>query len=1121
LRTFANTIVDALIALLVVTSLLAASPGVADGPEDDEGTRSPAPFGGVDDLLYGTFFGGGSIEPSCLVDVDADGNIYLAGTTMSQDFPTTTGAYDETPNGHTDIFAMKLSPDGSTLLFSTLIGGSVTDVCQGLDVDDDGNMFITGYTISDDFPTTTGAFSTSRPGGSTDLFLLRLDPSGGSLGYSTYLGGDVYEKVFGIHVDGMGNAYLTGETESLQFPTTVGAYDTTRDGQQDCFVTKMDPTGSELVYSTYIGGDGRDRGIAIESDASGRAYVAGLTDSSHRFPLTENAYDLKRSGASDGFVLRLGSDGSAIEMSTLLGGSEDDVVHDLTVDDAGAVLVIGNTDSPDFPTTAGAYYPDLDEFYGGSGPFGFATKVAFNGSALEYSTYIQNIYAQGEVRPTRVAEDGAGNAYIAGYTAYGTLPTTPEAIARAPSNGDEVFLMGLHATGSRITYSTYLNGEGDDECHGLVMAPDGTVVLSGTTYSTDFPTTSDAICQTLSGSSDIFAVRLDPTDTDAMVPVGIKNLETEATSSRIQVSWDPLPRDHENPVIGYRSYKGPPGGGEYYKFFHAGSEEFMDWDVEIGVTYEYTIVAVNYVGPGPPANVSDIPWTWPGAPKNLTATAGSSSVTLEWSPPESSGGLPILGYLIYRGTSVYNLDNIGGVTNNTTYVDTNVTGGRVYYYYVSAFHEMANGRVSSIVAVVPYGVPGPPANLILTAGDSYIIVVWDKPFEDGGNPVTSYTLYRGLSEDSLAPLATLRADGRLEFLDMDLVNGVDYHYMVTASNSAGEGPGSAVVRSMPRGVPGPPMGVHTIPGNGKVLLVWEAPSWQGGTNVHSYRIYRGLEPDKLKIVNIVGVKINEYSDSNVGNGYRFYYAVQAMNSIGGGEMSNMVSAIPFGPPTWPMTIEVEPGLNRLILKWTPPKDDGGYPVREYEIYRGRARQLVESLVSVNGSVTEYVDTDVKVGVVYYYRLIVQTGVASSSPSWVVAGSPFGPPSVPKGITILPFPDRVLVSWGTPPGHRQGGYEPRFEGPSQRHDLYLQGHGLQRRGRGRRHHGEPHDGGTARASHRRSYGRRLRRCVPGVVAPHHRWWKPDNVLRGPPQGRCRGHLPPGPRQGRDLLRRRVR
>jgi fibronectin type 3 domain-containing protein len=209
------------------------------------------------------------------------------------------------------------------------------------------------------------------------------------------------------------------------------------------------------------------------------------------------------------------------------------------------------------------------------------------------------------------------------------------------------------------------------------------------------------------------------------------------------------------------------------------------------------------------------------------------------------------------------------------------------------------------------------------------------------------------------------------------------------------------------------VGVHAIPGNGKVEVVWEPPQWHGGANVHSYRVYRGLEPDKLKVVNVVPASITTFTDTNVGNGYKFYYAVQAMNSIGGGEMSRMISAIPFGPPTWPTTINVEPGLNRLILTWTPPKDDGGYPVKEYEIYRGTARMLVESLVVVDGSETKYVDTDVKVGVIYYYRMIVQTGVASSSPSWVVAGSPFGSPTIPTGITIIPFLDRVLVSWGTP------------------------------------------------------------------------------------------------------------
>ncbi|UCC92867.1 MAG: fibronectin type III domain-containing protein, partial [Thermoplasmata archaeon] len=673
------------------------------------------------------------------------------------------------------------------------------------------------------------------------------------------------------------------------------------------------------------------------------------------------------------------------------------------------MFITGTTQSEDFPTTGEAYYPDLDKFYGGSGPFGFLTRMSPDGKAVGYSSYLQNRLAVGEVHPVRVAVDPAGNALVAGFNAYGAFPTTEEAFSRHYSHGENVFLMRMRPSGSEISYATHLGGDGDDRCDGLALLPGGTVWLSGSTYSTDFPTSTSALSNTNAGSSDLFAVALSLTDTMVSVPDPVENLTANATATSIRVDWDQV----LEPVFGYRVYKAFKDTSAHFMFLPPDDHWLIDYEVSIGVEYEYTVVVVNDVGPGAANNTTAIPWTFPSEPLDLEATAGCSSVLLEWSPPSYSGGLPVLGYLIYRGTTVYNMDNIGGVTNGTKYLDTNVSSRQVYYYYVRAFNERMAGMKSAVVSVVPYGVPERPMNVVLVPGDSYILVSWDEPFEDGGHPVTMYTIYRGLTKEGLYPLVSVYAQGRLEYLDMGLANGVDYYYMITATNLAGEGPGSTVVSSEPRGAPGPPIGVHTMSGNGRVTLKWSPPTWEGGGKVNSYRIYRGLEPGNLKIVSVVPSSINEYTDHNVGNGYTFYYAVQAMNSVGVGEMSAMVTATPFGPPTWPTTITIEPGLNRIILSWTPPKDDGGFPVEEYEIYRGPARMHVTSLVRVDGNLTEYVDTDVKVGVVYYYRIIVTTAVASSSPSWVVAASPYGPPTVPSGITIIPFPDRVLVSWGTP------------------------------------------------------------------------------------------------------------
>ena len=465
-------------------------------------------------------------------------------------------------------------------------------------------------------------------------------------------------------------------------------------------------------------------------------------------------------------------------------------------------------------------------------------------------------------------------------------------------------------------------------------------------------------------------------------------------------------------MTGYRVYKGPPDNRTYVRYLQDYEVEFFDEDVEIGVTYHYSIVAVNAIGPSMPATASEIPWTRPWSPKNVTATAQCESVVLNWSPPKSTGGLPILGYHIFRGETNVELAQIRGVGNQTTFIDFNVSKDRVYYYMIQAFHAKARGLDSKVVSVMPFGVPGPPGNLIAMSGDSRTILNWDYPLSDGGRVVEAFLVYGGEMDGALELIATIDPFER-RFIHWPLVNGRDYFYMVTARNSAGEGPGSDVVRGRPRGPPGPPVGVLAIPGYKKVELNWRPPNWDGGSGVTTYMVWTGTDPDRLSFGRTVPWDTTYYKDTDLENGRTFYYAVQAFNPHGYGELSTVVKAIPFGPPTTPMRIDIEPGIDQLVLNWTPPKDDGGYPVTAYEIYRGTSRQAVRSLIVVDGDVTSYVDTDVKVGVIYYYRMIVLTAKASSKPSWVMVGSPLGAPTIPTGITLIPGINRVLISWGTP------------------------------------------------------------------------------------------------------------
>ena len=251
-------------------------------------------------LAYSTFLGGGGSDYGHAIAVDGSGAAYVAGETASSNFPATAGAFDTTHNGGIDAFVTKLNAAGSTLVYSTFLGGIGWDYNSAIAVDWGGAAYIAGETTSSNFPTTSGAFDTTYNGGS-DAFVTKLNAAGSALVYSTFLGGSDRDEGHAITVDGAGAAYITGGTESSNFPTTPGAFDTTHNGGIDAFVVKLDTAGSRLVYATFLGGSDWDEGRTLAIDGGGAAYVTGLT-CSYDFPITTGAFDTTLNGY-DAFVL--------------------------------------------------------------------------------------------------------------------------------------------------------------------------------------------------------------------------------------------------------------------------------------------------------------------------------------------------------------------------------------------------------------------------------------------------------------------------------------------------------------------------------------------------------------------------------------------------------------------------------------------------------------------------------------------------------------------------------------------------------------------------------------------------------------------------------------------------
>ena len=463
------------------------------------------------DLVYGTFLGGSDMNDNGGIAVDGSGAAYVIGQTRSSDFPTTPGAFDTTFNGgyEGDAFVVKLSADGSDLDYATFLGGSGSDEGFRIAVDGSGAAYVTGFTKSDDFPTTPGAFDTIYNGGLDygDGFLVKLNAAGSALDYATFVGGSGADYGYAIAVDGSGAAYVTGWTASSDLPTTPGAFDTTYNDTGDAFVMKLNVAGSALQYGTFLGGSAAEYPGGIAMDESGAAYVTGRTKS-HDFPTTPNAFDTTHNSTDaddDAFVAKLNAAGSTLDYATFLGGGDNENGAGIAVDSSGAAYVAGATLSHDFPTTPGAFDTALN------GPYSvdvFVSKLNAVGSALDYSTFLggsNHDWGQG------IALDGSGMAYVTGQTMSSDFPTTCGAFDTTYNGGQyqgDGFVIKLSVAGSAVDYATFLGGSSDDRDYRVAADGSGAAYLAGVTYSSDFPTTPGAFDTTHNGSSEVFVAKL-------------------------------------------------------------------------------------------------------------------------------------------------------------------------------------------------------------------------------------------------------------------------------------------------------------------------------------------------------------------------------------------------------------------------------------------------------------------------------------------------------------------------------------------------------------------------------------------------------------------------------------
>jgi hypothetical protein len=433
-------------------------------------------------FVYATFIGGSADDRGLGVAVDNQGQAYMTGRTYS-------------PNTNSmDVLVVKMSADGSQFLWSALIGGSGDDEGFDIAIDATGASYVVGMTSSTNFARTVGPDLTYN-GGATDAFVLKINPAGNALVFSGYIGGSGTDFAEGVAVDGNGNIYVEGPTNSTQatFPVLVGP-DLTANGKYDIFVTKVNATGNALIYSGFIGGSGDDCGNSagwitsghITLDSAGNAYISGETKSTQTtFPNgngfgTLPSWDKTHNGAYDAFLVKVKADGTGLAWAGYVGGKLDDMGFGVALDPSGNVYFTGQTNSSEatFPTGSGfGNIPGYDKTYAG-GTDAFVAKVNPSGTALLFVTYLGGTKLD---NGNAVAVDGAGNVYVAGHTESPEFPVLvgPDLTFNGPSTDGDAFITKLDTTGTQILYSGFIGGAGDDHAFWIALDPFGNAYVVG------------------------------------------------------------------------------------------------------------------------------------------------------------------------------------------------------------------------------------------------------------------------------------------------------------------------------------------------------------------------------------------------------------------------------------------------------------------------------------------------------------------------------------------------------------------------------------------------------------------------------------------------------------------
>jgi fibronectin type 3 domain-containing protein len=956
-------------------------------------------------ITRSTYLGGTYTDIAEDMTMDDEGNVYITGSTVSTDYPVTAGAYCESYLNE-DLVVTKMDRDLSNVIWSTYIGGTAEDVVRSMALDSAGNVHLVGTTRSGDFPVSDGALQPTQGGPySPDLYVLKLAADGGSLVYSTYIGGMWAEKAGDIAVKD-GKAYVVAMTESADFPflnVTGGMYA----GAPLVMVLSEDGSRLEAFQSWKVTRMIQPNAMHLGED--GTVTITGMT-SSPDLPTTPGAYIENASWPAASFVIQCDPWTNTTHLCTyfgLLGVYADEVA----LDAEGNIYLAGLAYSfgQGLPLTEGAW---CTTFKGTRDEF--VTKLDANGSKVLYSTLVggDSYDWAGDLEVTE-----NGNAVFVGWSWQAdNYNTSGNAHDDEAEGSHEGFVLVLDGSGSRPIQSTYLGGRFGDYVTAVEITSEGTLMLAGYTESKGFPTTDGAFQEELAGDRDMFVTEL----AVLSPPSRPLNLVARGGEGNITLNWDPPVDVNGFPIVNYTVQRENDEGDMEVVHVQGPETSFIDTEVEYGKYYVYRVSAFNGKGMSLPSNKATArSITVPDPPGNLTGRVNDDHIMLEWKTPNFTGGLDLGDYNLYRAEEDGELELIAHIHQFlVSFVDPDVTDRRTYTYVLAATNEYGESRGNPSVTLRMTGVPTPPRSLDFTYGNRYIELTWEEPEEDYDLPVVRYHVYRAMGEEPSQLMGVVRSPA-LVLRDKTVDVGVTYRYHVVAENGKGMSDPSAEVEAKTMVAPDPPQDVEAVANELFIRITWSAPGFDGASPLTSYRIYLAdheLGDILLGNVNVLGVEEPRlvFLHEQAWDGLPREYLVTAINVEGESGPTSAIWTQSFQVPTAPLSLAAEGGDEQVSLTWSYPQDDGGAPVFSFDLFRRMVgSQTFIEVATLPASNLRFVDDTAINGVEYAYWATATNLAGESEPSIEVTVMPAGPPGAPTQVSVQGLNGSVRISWNAP------------------------------------------------------------------------------------------------------------